>query len=102
MKIETKYDIGDKVWRIKQKRCDDACPTCNSTIAFKTKWVLFRRGPVKIRSINVQAGRKKTCTHYTVGRYDFDNDWFGESELFITKAEARAECDKRNEVSNVI
>ncbi len=85
MKIETKYDIGKKVWRIKHVFYRVKCPTCGlSNDDSCWKWEVFRKGSVKIRDIHTWRG---SCTldYYMVGKYEFNHDSFEEDELFLTR-----------------
>jgi hypothetical protein len=122
MMIETKFGVGDTVYKInnerKQRRractaCDGLgrislpdgdkynCPACGGRGVFidwePTKWLVAARmtvGQVRIHvSFEDKDDEERYMTHETgVGSGTLHNAL----DLFATKEEAQAECDKRN------
>jgi len=86
MKIETKFDIGQKVWRIAR-----ACKTTYGGYGIWT--VLDRKQPKKIDLIGSNTYKQGTVVHYGfAGVYGIRSS----DEMFLTKAAAQTECDRRN------
>lgn len=120
MTIETKFNIGDKVWFIEGERvpCKTPyiCPVCNGSGKMKIfgdkkcdatifdgayrcengylsacKYEFtIKRGVVSDIFIEVLDNSKYTI-EYTIG-----NSIWDQRELHATKEEAQAECDRRN------
>ena len=91
MTITTKYDIGQEVWVIIQdtKKC-----TCCGTL-LPSRWVFLDKYTIEaVESEQDVHG----CTRTTYGLAHTKNR--DESVLFPTKAEAQAECDRRNKETN--
>ena len=70
MKIETKFDIGKKVWIMKDNKCYS----------------------FSINDINVKLSRCPTCdigNYYKINQIveykGYETDWYNENELFATK-----------------
>jgi len=81
MKIETKYDVDDKVWKVEKSYSENKYYAKSSTI-----WML---------KINVYEKGKAEIGYdlpYYYGRCFYDN------ELFATEAECQAECDRLNDI----
>lgn len=88
MQINTKYDIGQEVWLIKQgfKKCE----CCQSSLY--DKWIVS--GKDTVETLTVQ----RTITDFSITEYGlFDNYARKEADLYATKEEAQAECDRRNQ-----
>jgi len=95
MKIETKYDIGQKVWRIREKAVFQKCKACGGRDQGVFRWDIIGKA-TKIALVCVYGSSKEDIEE----RYEFRGygqvySWDGE-DVFRTKAEAQAECDKRN------
>ena len=80
MKIETKYNIGDKVWRISHKMDG-------------TYYILDKKHPKQITEIVAEFCRKLEWVRYYF--YNIYGHW-ETHELFATKSLAQAACRKRN------
>ena len=81
MKIETKYDVDDKVWIVEKSYSENKYYANSSTI-----WML---------NINVYVKEKANigyCLRDHYGRCFYDN------ELFATEDEAEFECIRLNEI----
>jgi hypothetical protein len=81
MKIETKYDVGDKVWIVERTYADAKYYAKSSTI-----WML---------KINVYKKGKTEISYELPYYYE---GCFYDSELFATEDEAEAECIRLNEI----
>ena len=81
MKIETKYDVDDKVWKVEKSYSENKYVPKSATI-----WML---------KINVYEKGKPYTSYDLRGYY---SGCFLDSELFATKAECQAECDRLNEI----
>ena len=79
MKIETKYDVDDKVWVVERSYAENKYYANSSTI-----WML---------NINVYVKEKANIGYCLRGYYE---GCFYDSELFATEAECQAECDRLN------
>ncbi len=105
MDLHTKYDIGQKVWYIDKKLetvpcniCDNGyveikghtflCPNCGG---YKT--TTDDSGPHKPCNANIEV----ITISDTGFEYDCDRMFgFAEDDLYPTKKDAQAECDRRN------
>ena len=98
MEIETKFDIGDKVWRIRQRGKACVCPKCKVIHQSEWKWGIDGRRALKVVEVWAYFSVWGPNESYVVGpkRREHANM----AEVFSTKAKAQAECDKRNEVAN--
>lgn len=128
MTINTKFDIGDKIWYLDkagEKIVVCKCPVCNGTgsnllvknikcnLRFdddlcKYKCVdgfIYRLStkfvPYNATVYRITASKFEEDGNVTI-EYGISDDWIyfenlKESDLFATKEEAQAECDKRNE-----
>lgn len=81
MKIETKYDVGDKVWVVERSYGDIKYYAKSAFV-----WML---------KINVYE-KEKSYTSYDLRGYY--SGCFYDSELFATEDEAEAECIRLNEI----
>lgn len=82
MKIETKYDVNDKVWVVEKSYSENKYYAKSAIV-----WML---------KINVY-----TKEESNIG-YDLQDHYgrcFYDSELFATEAECQAECDRLNKVA---
>ena len=80
MIIRTRFGVGQKAWRIDQGLDD--------------KWrVIDRKHPKQINWIVIDIGHEYVSVEYELK--NVRRSWDG-AELFPTKTEAQAECDKRN------
>ena len=80
MKITTKFDIGQKVWRIAEGASGQWC-------------LIDRKHPKQIDWIRTDNSR-----HYVSVEYELKKIYrsWDENCLFASKAEAQAACDKRS------
>ena len=93
MKLETKFNKGERVWRLFGPW---KCPHCNNSFTPpEHRWTVSSR---MYTVYDVRAGYDGTY---------YDDSWLtGESrfckssDLFLSKEEAQAECDKRNGVAD--
>ena len=99
MKIEktitTKFGVGQRVWRIHLWCVYKKCKSCNRPLPTPRKWEIL--GPATITGIEVNLDWRSQDEYYDVARtakppYRL----WSPSELFLTKLEATAECDRRN------
>ncbi len=100
MRIDTKFDVGQKVWRIWQTRVTKRCHTCNNTTEVDDLWKIRGRVPVAIKNLSAHLDHEDKDIYY---EFDFRSrerkySW-DEADLFATKPAAQAECDTRNERS---
>ncbi len=81
MKIETKFDIGQKVWRIR---------SWHETRfhVHRNKWVVLDHEPIFDGDIRLSTA--KGC-YWPKGKPGVDED-----NIFLTRKIAQAECNKRN------
>ena len=94
MRIDTKFDIGQKVWRIKSKRTYARCKVCKELKETDRKWSIDGSRATMIRNMSVHLDGSDQTEYYEFfsGRsYSYEPE-----ELFPTKSEAQAECAKRN------
>jgi len=91
MKIETKFDVGQKVWKITSRLKTSTCSHCGGECSpMSSEWVIEEG--LGIVAIEVLFSELYTAEHYTLrgGRKELQYD------IFPTKAEAQAAADKRN------
>lgn len=81
MKIETKYDVDDIVWKIEKSYAENKYVPKSATI-----WML---------KICVY-GKENYYTYYDLRGYY--SGCFYDNELFATEAECQAECDRLNDI----
>ena len=90
MKIETQFDIGQEVWVVGTEFSRKTCSHCGYSMS-TPRWVVCE-GVGKPETIRIVA--------YRVGntniRYQQDTAVWREENAFLTRAEAQAECDNRN------
>ncbi len=97
MDIKPKFKIGQKVWRIKNQHYRTKCSECERTIEDKSKWKIFRKQLAKIcERIIFEGIWEESNVGYYVASVG-PEDHFNEEDLFLSKQEAQAECDKRND-----
>lgn len=116
MEIKTKFGVGDKVWIIKQDYKYERCPKCKGDskelIGNIEYYCANCYGTGKVLSqelewfVSENVGTiTQIKTFIDEGGIDFDyfggeifaSEYLGEEKnLFPTKAEAQAECDRRN------
>ena len=87
VKIETKYNIGDKVWPIDiESKFSRRCGVQPGAL-----WV--SNSSFAISSIGISVGE-----YLKIKYWDDDGTWWWGENVFPTEAEAQAECVRRNNV----
>ena len=118
MKITTKYNIGDSVYPLShgdyiKKQCETChgeknidveinsskrlldCPDCEGTGIISVWHDDWRSHEMKeLWKIQIDI----TIIGEKINYWFYCLDWFKESEIFSTKAEAEKECEKRNKL----
>ena len=108
MEIRTKFNVGDKVWTIRQSEVAEKCPICNGKEKIKIKnkkyrcpecdgdgyirklypeWVVFDRKR-EIKEIIIDIDRELI--------YSVEYNKYDAKDCFATKEQAQKECDRRN------
>ena len=104
MTIETKFSIGEKVWRVMPIQIHDGCPECGKRYPRSLKKG-YGPEPVRIRDVVISIGpdgvkevRYSTCAgHEGVhGFYPFQHL---ESDFFSTEVAAMKEAQRRSKIS---
>lgn len=121
MEIKNKFNVGDKVYAISQtsdyyefeplEEEERECPICNGAFSiningyeFNCPWCfnkhkyLYVRKPLEIIEICARICNGYQHMEYKLDYddYDYDDEYFFESDLFLTLEEAITECKKRN------
>jgi hypothetical protein len=81
MKIETKFDVDDKVWKVEKSYSENKYYAKSSIV-----WML---------KINVYTKEEVNIGYDLRGYY---GGCFYDNELFATEAECQAECDRLNDI----
>jgi len=81
MKIETKYDVDDIVWKVEKSYAENKYVPKSATV-----WMI---------KINVYEKEKANIGYDLRGYY---SGCFYDNELFATEDEAEAECDRLNKI----
>ena len=94
MKIETKFDIGQEVYFIKKQNVGEICNYCWQEIPNKIHFAWrYSMHKITIDRILINDSIKDIIQYRGFPVQDF----FDEDNLFLTRDEAKAECDRRNE-----
>lgn len=113
MEIANKYNIGDSVCRIKNRsNASKECPICKGTRKINIQGNIYDcpecnrqvwdienfHEYTKIIGIIADIVEEDISIKYLLDYddWDFENEYFGEDNLFLTKEEALAECNNRN------
>lgn len=91
MKIETEFDIGDKVIGIAYAP-SKICNKCKQPQPNTLKWDVYDGGEITCIFISVKSEFEYERNSYVVR----NNSEFFEKNIFLTKKEANAECKRRN------
>lgn len=106
MEIQTKFNLGDEVWRVKGRltsreircTCSYTCHKC-SRMSHKSKWYValgalpIKRIIVELRE-NEEGGAPVIQDSYALHSGEYATTWQAGS-LYATKSEAQAEADTR-------
>lgn len=93
MKIETKFEKGEKVWVIDDMTHTSPCKCCHTLLPGK-KWVML--GIRRIDGFNIQEIEKYEESYFIENNPGDTFAWKQVKDLFRTEKEAEAECRKRN------
>ena len=103
MKFETKYDIGQKLYRLKidTNSLDEKCECCGHPKWDKKKWIVDDLeceiiGVYCEKSDSWKYASYKLWTPNVIVREHISEQGL-ESEFFLTLQQAQIECDARNE-----
>jgi len=96
MNIKTKFDIGDKVWLIRESVKYKKCDSCGIELKVdKLVWEIDDSFIICGISANWRKEKNTNAQHWTEYRASHGTS-LPKDDMFPTKKQAQAECDKRN------
>ena len=98
MKIETKYNLGDRLYSILRECIYIQDAETGKNVSFRRQWNVYPAHSTLIQGLYASTQEQQDRGDFSV-TYEIDRlrgRMPDESHLFLTKQEAQAECDRRN------